>query len=631
MRKILSLLLCSVLVFLTSCDRYLLTGYPEEEMRDEESSLPTDTLAGEDISEAMLKVWGKFIYYTDDDGAYIYEYTGNAEAPEVPSDFDGLPLVGIHAGAFAERGAMATLTLPDTVIEIGEGAFKGCDVLTEVSFGALDRLGESAFEDCVSLTTVSGTAKRIGNGAFRACSSLTSIDLTATAQVGEEAFLDCASLAQADTSAMTFMGKRAFAGCESLTELTFNEKLLRIPDGAFKGCTALTAVSGLNVIEIQQDAFFGCASLASITLPDTLTVLGRSAFQGCASLTEVAIPSNFDALEPRVFDGCEALVTVDLPDSIKTIGDAAFGGCTALKDINLRYLKSIGLSAFQDCISLERAEFSSYLRTIEKNAFSGCAALKNVILPEGLNVLGDGVFKGCTSLEYMVLPASVERIPGYIFYGCTSLKKVVTLFPEMKSVGVKAFSGCISLNKIVLPETIKFVEQNAFEGCTNLFGVNIPDTAIIFGEYILGEESQAIIGFNWDKEMAAKVDAGGTVELDQYTNREDGHMVFFFKYRDKYKIVEYKLWDTVRGTLPEECPKCESTRICPVGKTVYQLMYEVSGADEPIKTKWLCQDEECGETFDFDLDKTVKEPTPEEAAAVLIERIKLARQEEATE
>ncbi len=628
MRKILSLLLCSALVFLASCDQYLLTGYPEEE-RGEEDSSSTDISGGEDVSEDALKSWGKFTYYTVDDGAYIYAYTGNAEEPEVPADFDGLPLLGIHAGAFAQRGAMATLVLPDTVTEIGDGAFRGCGALTEVSFGALERLGESAFEDCGSLTAVTGTAKRIGGGAFRACASLTAIDLAATVQVGEEAFLDCASLTEADTSALTFIGKRAFAGCGSLTELTLNEKLLRIPDGAFKDCAALTKVNGLNAQEIQQDAFFGCSSLASVTLPDTLTVLGRSAFQGCASLTEIAIPSGIDAIEPRVFDGCESLVTVDLPDSVKSVGDSAFGGCTALKDITLIYLKSIGLSAFQDCSSLEKAEFSSYLRTIEKNAFSGCAALKNVILPEGLTVLGDGVFKGCVSLEYMVLPASVERIPGYIFYGCTSLKKVVTLFPEMRSVGVKAFSGCISLNKIVLPETIKFVEQNAFEGCTNLFGVNIPDTAIIFGEYILGEESQAIIGFNWDKEMAAKVDAGGTVELDQYTNREDGHMVFFFEYRDDYHIVEYDLWNTVRRTLPEECPKCESTRICPTGKTVYQLMYEVSGADTPVKTKWLCQDENCGEAFDFDLDKTVTEPTPEEAAAVLIERIRLARLEEA--
>jgi len=99
-------------------------------------------------------------------------------------------------------------------------------------------------------------------------------------------------------------------------------------------------------------------------------------------------------------------------------------------------------------------------------------------------------------------------------------------------------------------------------------------------------------------------------------------MVFFFEYRSVYNMVKYDMWQTVRKTLPEECPTCRSTCIKPTGKTIYQLMLEVSNTDQPVKTKWICYNENCGGAFDFDLDKSVTEETPQEMAEKILGKIK---------
>jgi hypothetical protein len=52
----------------------------------------------------------------------------------IPSTHKGLPVTGIAARAFKDEDLITSITIPDSVTGIGQGAFSGCDSLTSAIF-----------------------------------------------------------------------------------------------------------------------------------------------------------------------------------------------------------------------------------------------------------------------------------------------------------------------------------------------------------------------------------------------------------------------------------------------------------------------------------------------------------------
>ena len=74
---------------------------------------------------------------------------------------------------------MTSVTIGNSVTEIGEGAFWGCSGLTSVTIpNSVTSIGFRAFYDCSGLTsvTIPNSVTSIGNYAFDGCSGLTRID-----------------------------------------------------------------------------------------------------------------------------------------------------------------------------------------------------------------------------------------------------------------------------------------------------------------------------------------------------------------------------------------------------------------------------------------------------------------------
>ena len=87
---------------------------------------------------------------------------------------------------------------------------------------------------------------------------------------------------------VTSIGKWAFVGCESLTNITLPDGVTRIGIGVFYGCESLTNITIPDSVTIVGDgAFQDCKSLTSITIPDSVTFIGKDAFKGCTSLERV--------------------------------------------------------------------------------------------------------------------------------------------------------------------------------------------------------------------------------------------------------------------------------------------------------------------------------------------------------
>ena len=86
-------------------------------------------------------------------------------------------------------------SVPDTVTQIGEGAFSGCQLMVQLSLPeSVTYIKSSAFEGCSNLTSVRvfGSLSKIEEYAFAGCSSLSSFKVQGQIQDIEElAFIGC--------------------------------------------------------------------------------------------------------------------------------------------------------------------------------------------------------------------------------------------------------------------------------------------------------------------------------------------------------------------------------------------------------------------------------------------------------
>ena len=94
------------------------------------------------------------------------------------------------------------------------GCFNLIDVQQDPNLIIVETIGERAFADCFSLTSVVlPSTIQIGETAFLNCNRLTSIDLPSATTIGEKAFLNCTSLTSVNLPSATTIGDSAFANC----------------------------------------------------------------------------------------------------------------------------------------------------------------------------------------------------------------------------------------------------------------------------------------------------------------------------------------------------------------------------------------------------------------------------------
>lgn len=274
--------------------------------------------------------------------------------------------------AFLESRYTGSLTIPDSVVEIGERAFYQCENLNgTLTLGrSLRTIGKEAFYWCAftgSLTIPEGVAE-IADGAF---SSLY--------QFNRDGMFN---------GTLTLPSTLKTIGAEAFAYTDFSGELL-IPDG---------------VTSIGANAFAKCDGFGgTLSLPDSVKTVGESAFYQCEGFTGLKLPAGLTKIEMRSFAHMYGLQTeVVIPEGVTEIGESAFS-CS--------YMPSVRLP--------------STLKKIEKQAFQ-FAGLTKITLPNGLETIGDEAFDCWNVNKAIVIPASVKSIGKnafrrYSYYGSGAL------------------------------------------------------------------------------------------------------------------------------------------------------------------------------------------------------------------
>ena len=175
--------------------------------------------------------------------------------------------------AFASCSSLTTITIPNSVTSIGDGAFSGTPWLDNQPNGCL------YINNC--LYSYEGKMEMPTN---------THIDVKeGTTIICESAFSDCSTLTSITIpNSVTSIGDRAFSHCESLTSITIPNSVTSIGDGAFADCPTLTSITIPNsVTYIGNYAFLYCSALTSITIPNSINYIGKQAFGDCSYLNTI--------------------------------------------------------------------------------------------------------------------------------------------------------------------------------------------------------------------------------------------------------------------------------------------------------------------------------------------------------
>ncbi|WP_081320478.1 leucine-rich repeat domain-containing protein, partial [Flavobacterium psychrophilum] len=135
----------------------------------------------------------------------------------------------------------------------------------------------------------------------------------AVTAIGESAFEHCNNLTSVTIpNSATTIGKDSFVGCSGLISVTIPNSVTDIENGAFFHCSGLTSVTIPNsVTTIRRGVFSACSRLISVTIPNSVTDIENFAFFGCFRLTSVTIPNSVTAIEERAFAECSSLRTVN--------------------------------------------------------------------------------------------------------------------------------------------------------------------------------------------------------------------------------------------------------------------------------------------------------------------------------
>lgn len=432
-------------------------------------------------------------------------------------------VVGIEDMAFEGRAALTSVSLPSSLRVIGKYAFESCGITQVLIPGSVQTVENYAFANCSNLISFSlGGSMTLGMGAFKSCVRLNSVSIPEGSTLYGEVFSYCIGLTSVTipknitfsndlfsqctglTSVRienTTTGINTFAGCSSLTTVTFGPDARTIDKGCFNSCTGLTSFVVPNQIEtINDGAFEGCTNLESLALGNGLVSVGNSftgasIVMGCKKLSKVIIPDiaswcNVDFVThyendnnrdmfyyARLYSDENTEIThLVIPDGVSTIKKNVFMGCKNIESVTFsNSVEKIEAYAFNNCSNLTMLKLGSGLKTIAvEGCFEGCPKLTKVIIPDiaaYCNLTKGGYIFGtnemhlyrdeATEMTDLLIPEGVTSIGEYLFYNFTGLISL-TLPNSLESIGTYAFYNCKGLKTILVGKGLKSVATYSF-------------------------------------------------------------------------------------------------------------------------------------------------------------------------
>lgn len=361
----------------------------------------------------------------------------------------------IETSAFYHCESLTSINIPKSVETIGVSLFCGCTKLKTVTVDSRNPVFQSK-NNCIinkeektlvagcksSIIPYDGSVTRIGDRAFEGCTVLTNITIPGCVkEIGWAAFYYCTGLKRVTLqNGVETIGSNSFQKCEELANITLPNSIRTIKDYAFGDCSNLTAISIPEGVEIICAAAFYNSAIEAITIPSSVTSFteneenetgelygdfyyGFNPFPKCQDLKSIVVDSKnpafrsdgnciIDTKREWLVSGCQNSV-IPSDGSITTIKVGAFYGCIKLKNIIIPgTIKEIEHSAFGECSGLKSVVMKDGIEYIRYDAFRDCSNLSKVVIPDSVKSIGEMAFVN-TALKTITLPQNLEEIQRY--------------------------------------------------------------------------------------------------------------------------------------------------------------------------------------------------------------------------
>ncbi len=247
--------------------------------------------------------------------------------------------IGNNCFQFCE--ALKSVTIPNSVVSMGDYSFANCAVSSLTLGNSLEHIGNYAFYTCTSLrsVTIPNSVTDIGEHAFDFCINLSSLKIgTRVNYIGDNAFSNNVITSVTIPPSVTFIGEGAFAYCGSLRTLTIEDgdetltfSTATSPNLASRSIS--TIYLGRNLDYDSVFSPFESQAVSTLTIGDRVTRIGEREFLGCCYFKELSIPDNVTSIGNLAFYGCTMIEDVTIGESVNSIGDEAFGNCSNVANI----------------------------------------------------------------------------------------------------------------------------------------------------------------------------------------------------------------------------------------------------------------------------------------------------------
>ena len=219
-------------------------------------------------------------YMSSSNGFVVTGYTGAQSGVIIPENYTNSlgvsgRVVGIDAGAFEGNTKIEYVYIPPTVKNIGNKAFSGCTSLKSVTLSyGITAIGSLAFEDtAIADVIVPDSVVAIGQSAFRGAK----VERITLPFIG-------GSRKTSNFYIGYIFGASAYGGNaqflpETLKTVILSDSCPLIPAYSFYGADKIEEiVIGKGVTEIGISAFAGCESLIGLYIPKTVTDIPAAAY-----------------------------------------------------------------------------------------------------------------------------------------------------------------------------------------------------------------------------------------------------------------------------------------------------------------------------------------------------------------
>ena len=452
--------------------------------------------------------------------------------------------------------ARENCTILEGVTRIGDGAFMGCDLITNITIpNSVTSVGSGAFCGCGAITSIklSNNLTSIEDHAFSGCSGLTELELPdSLTSIGYAGIASCESLKSINIPKnVTYIDFHVFRSCSSLTDIYIDnlESDIHFPTGYdhttyayvhYSDCkhTITKEVeSGLEVEEVSNNLEYG-----------NIPCRGKYEFKVLKAEDEIEVVNvisqgeftNSEDIKERIYPNEEEIYTIENVDRNKTITIEKLQNGKNVQATdengitwNYKYEDGNATNVYYESGKLgETVTIPSMLdgyqviklwNTSDANAWRNIfvkldeeenSSVKEVIIPEGVTEIGRAAFYNCKGLSDIKIPGTVETIGGVAFAKTNLIDMVI---PEgVTNILWDAFEECDSLIKVTIPSTVTKLDSQPFRYCYNLTYINVSEENNVYCDVegvLYNKEKTVIIKYPKGKKEKKYVILEGVTDI----------------------------------------------------------------------------------------------------------------------